>query len=148
MLRSMPQATQGRSRSETQIDILGQDTPNHHGLGPLLLSRPAAGRRAAPTAFATGGIADLLPPLMAVMGQSLAEGTGEVPKVSQLLAARKGGKARNVPASPVPNSLASGPVLRHSRAGVKALRSSESSASRAEIIAFLRQALNGRKGGL
>lgn len=85
---------------------------------------------------------------MGAMGQSLEEGTGEVPEVSQPLAARKGGKARHLPASPIPNSLASGTFPRHSRAGVKALRSSESSASRAEIIAFLRQALNGRKGGL
>lgn len=60
-LRSMPQATQGRSRSEIQFAILGQDTPNHHGLGPLLLFSPAAGRRAAPHGVRPGGIADLQP---------------------------------------------------------------------------------------
>lgn len=92
------------------------------------------------------------PPLAAAMGQSLEEGTGEgqerSAEVSQLLAGWKGSKSGHVPPSPVPNRLASGTLLRHGHAGVKALRGSESSASQAEIIAFLRRALNGRKGGL
>lgn len=79
-LRSMPQATQGRSRSETQFAILGQDTPNHHGLGPLLLFSPAAGRRAAPTAFAPGALQICSPSAHGSNGTKPGRGDGRGPR--------------------------------------------------------------------
>lgn len=57
------------------------------------------------------------------------------------------GKAAT-PSFPHPQQPGEWDAVLHSQEGVKALGGSESSPSQAEIIAFLKGALNGRKGGL